>query len=156
MRSESRFAGLPCESPSTTEPCVTCCLAALCALAGGKHSPPQIEPGKYVPEKLDYFCVRPTPFGPPNRRNFLRDGTTGGRIVSKRNERPCDSVPMDRRCRVCGNPRYKMPCDGPLPETSEAEPSRSCSSPTSESTSTSTTRSGRIVLKPTRLAENDD
>ncbi len=39
-------------------------------------------------------------------------------MVNKRKERPCDSVPADRRCRVCCNPRYKMPCEGPLPETS--------------------------------------
>ena len=77
-------------------------------------------------------------------------------MPSKRKERPCDSVPTDRRCRVCCNPRYKMPCEGPLPETSEAEPSRSCSSPTSESTAAVTTRSGRIVLEPTRLAADDD
>ena len=77
-------------------------------------------------------------------------------MVNKRKERPCDSVPTDRRCRVCCNPRYKMPCEGPLPETSEAEPSRSCSSPTSESTATVTTRSGRIVHEPTRLAADDD
>ena len=77
-------------------------------------------------------------------------------MVNKRKERPCDSVPTDRRCRVCCNPRYKMPCEGPLPETSEAEPSRSCSSPTSESTAAVTTRSGRIVLEPTRLAEDAD
>ena len=75
---------------------------------------------------------------------------------NKRKERPCDSVPTDRRCRVCCNPRYKMPCEGPLPETSEAEPSRSCSSPISESTSAVTTRSGRIVIEPIRLAEDDD
>ena len=77
-------------------------------------------------------------------------------MVNKRKERPCDSVPTDRRCRVCCNPRYKMPYEGPLPETSEAEPSRSCSSPTSESTATVTTRSGRIVHEPTRLAADDD
>jgi hypothetical protein len=43
-----------------------------------------------------------------------------------------------------------------LPETSEAEPSRSCSSPDSESTAAVTTWSGRIVLEPTRLAEDAD
>ena len=75
---------------------------------------------------------------------------------NKRKERPCDSVPTDRRCRVCCNPRDKKPCQGPLPETSEAEPSRSCSSPTSESTATVTTQSGRIVHEPTRLAADDD
>jgi hypothetical protein len=53
-------------------------------------------------------------------------------------------------------PRDKKPCEGPLPETSEAEPSRSCSSPISESTSAVTTRSGRIVIEPTRLVEHDD
>ncbi len=52
--------------------------------------------------------------------------------------------------------RAKKPCEGPLPETSEAEPSRSCSSPISESTSAVTTRSGRIVIEPIRLAEDDD
>ena len=77
-------------------------------------------------------------------------------MVNKRKERPCDSVPTDRRCRVCCNPRYKMPCEGPLPETSEAEPSRSCSSPHCEPTSAATTRSGRIVIEPTRLAEDAD
>ena len=77
-------------------------------------------------------------------------------MANKRKARPCDSVPTDRRCRVCCNPRYKMPCEGPLPETSEAEPSRSCSSPTSESTAAATTRSGRSVREPTRLAADDD
>ena len=77
-------------------------------------------------------------------------------MPSKRKERPCDSVPTDRRCRVCCNPRDKKPCQGPLPETSEAEPSRSCSSPISESTSAVTTGSGRIVIGPIRLAEDDD
>ena len=77
-------------------------------------------------------------------------------MVNKRKERPCDSVPTDRRCRVCCNPRDKKPCQGPLPETSEAEPSRSCSSPTSESTAAATTRSGRIVIEPIRLAEDVD
>ena len=75
-------------------------------------------------------------------------------MVNKRKERPCDSVPTDRRCRVCCNPRYKMPCEGPLPDTSEAEPSRSCSSPISESTAAATTRSGRIVVVPTRLDQD--
>ena len=73
---------------------------------------------------------------------------------NKRKERPCDSVPTDRRCRVCCNPRDKKPCQGPLPETSEAEPSRCCSSPISESTAT--TRSGRIVHEPTRLDQDAD
>ena len=41
-----------------------------------------------------------------------------------------------------------------MPETSEAEPSRSCSSPTSGSTSAATTRSGRIVIEPTRLDQD--
>ena len=77
-------------------------------------------------------------------------------MPSKSKDRPCDSVPTDRRCRVCCNPRDKKPCQGPLPEISEAEPSRSCSSPTSESTAAVTTRSGRIVLEPTRLAEDAD
>ena len=75
-------------------------------------------------------------------------------MPSKRKERPCDSVPTDRRCRVCCNPRDKKPCQGPLPETSEAEPSRSCSSPISESTSAIATRSGRIVHEPTRLDQD--
>ena len=52
--------------------------------------------------------------------------------------------------------RAKKPCEGPLPETSEAEPSRSCSSPTSESTAAAATRSGRIVIKPTRLDQDAD
>jgi hypothetical protein len=77
-------------------------------------------------------------------------------MPSKRKDRPCDSVPTDRRCRVCCNPRDKKPCQGPLPETSEAEPSRPCSSPTSESTAAVTTRSGRIVIEPIRLAEDAD
>jgi hypothetical protein len=72
-------------------------------------------------------------------------------MVNKRKERPCDSVPADRRCRVCCNPRYKMPCQGPLPETSEAEPGGSSEA---EPTSAATTRSGRIVVEPTRLAED--
>ena len=74
-------------------------------------------------------------------------------MVNKRKERPCDSVPADRRCRVCCNPRYKMPCQGPLPETSEAEPGGSSDA---EPTSAFTTRSGRIVVEPTRLAEDAD
>jgi len=73
---------------------------------------------------------------------------------NKRKDRPCDSVLTDRRCRVCCNPRDKKPCQGPLPETSEAEPSRCCSSPISESTAT--TRSGRIVHEPTRLDQDAD
>ena len=73
---------------------------------------------------------------------------------NKRKERPCDSVPTDRRCRVCCNPRDKKPCQGPLPETSEAEPSRCCSSPISESTAT--TRSGRIIHEPTHLDQDAD
>ena len=79
-------------------------------------------------------------------------------MVNKRKQRPCDDVSEDMWCRICRNPnmRAKMPCEGPLPETSEAEPSRSCSSPTSESTATVTTRSGRIVHEPTRLAADDD
>jgi hypothetical protein len=48
----------------------------------------------------------------------------------------------------------KKPCEGPLPETSEAEPSRCCSSPISESTAT--TRSGRIIHEPTRLDQDAD
>ena len=79
-------------------------------------------------------------------------------MPSKRKQRPCDDVSEDMWCRICRNPnmRAKKPCEGPLPETSEAEPSRSCSSPTSESTAAVTTRSGRIVLEPTRLAEDAD
>ena len=108
------------------------------------------------PEKLDYFAPGPRRSAPQIAKIFSETATTGGRMVNKRKERPCDSVPTDRRCRVCCNPRYKMPCEGPLPETSEAEPSRSCSSPTSESTATVTTRSGRSVHEPTRLAADDD
>jgi len=108
------------------------------------------------PEKLDYFAPGPRRSAPQIAKIFSETATTGGRMGDKRKERPCDSVPTDRRCRVCCNPRYKMPCEGPLPETSEAEPSRSCSSPTSESTAAVTTRSGRIVLEPTRLAADDD
>ena len=79
-------------------------------------------------------------------------------MPSKRKQRPCDDVSEDMWCRICRNPnmRAKKPCEGPLPETSEAEPSRSCSSPTSQSTATVTTRSGRIVHEPTRLAADDD
>jgi hypothetical protein len=47
-----------------------------------------------------------------------------------------------------------MPCEGPLPETSEAEPSISCSSPISESTAAATTRSGRNVVEPIRLDQD--
>ena len=32
----------------------------------------------------------------------------------KHKQRPCDSVPTDRRCRAWCNPRYKMPCEGLL------------------------------------------
>ena len=106
------------------------------------------------PEKLDYFAPGPRRSAPQIAKNFSEAATTGGRMVNKRKARPCDSVPTDRRCRVCCNPRDKMPCQGPLPETSEAEPSRSCSSPTSESTATVTTRSGRIVHEPTRLDQD--
>ena len=79
-------------------------------------------------------------------------------MPSKRKQRPCDDVSEDMWCRICRNPnmRAKKPCEGPLPEISEAEPSRSCSSPTSESTAAVTTRSGRVVLEPTRLAADDD
>ena len=72
-------------------------------------------------------------------------------MVNKRKERPCDSVPADRRCRVCCNPRYKMPCQGPLPEASEVEPDGSSEA---EPTSALTTRSGRIVVVPTRLDQD--
>lgn len=106
------------------------------------------------PEKLDYFAPGPGRSAPQIAKIFSETATTGGRMVNKRKERPCDSVPTDRRCRVCCNPRDKKPCQGPLPETSEAEPSRSCSSPTSESTATVTTRSGRIVHEPTRLDQD--
>jgi hypothetical protein len=116
--------------------------------AAAKHLPPQTEPCRCIP-KTRLFCDRPTPFCPARIAIFSP-------MVNKRKERPCDSVPADRRCRVCCNPRHKMPCEGPLPETSEAEPGGSCSSPTSESTSSVTTRSGRIVIVPTRLAEDDD
>ncbi len=93
-----------------------------------------------------------SPFFPPRRPLQVAD------MPSKRNERPCGSVPTDRCCRAWCNPRYKMPCEGPLPETSGAEPStgRSCSSPDSESTAAAATWSGRIVLEPTRLAEDAD
>ena len=106
------------------------------------------------PENLDYSAPGPRRSAPQIAEIFSETATTGGRMVNKRKERPCDSVPTDRRCRVCCNPRYKMPCEGPLPETSEAEPSRSCSSPISESTSAVTTRSGRIVHEPTRLDQD--
>ena len=77
-------------------------------------------------------------------------------MVNKRKQRPCDDVSEDMWCRICRNPnmRAKKPCEGPLPETSEAEPSRSCSSPISESTSAVTTRSGRIIHEPTRLDQD--
>ena len=77
-------------------------------------------------------------------------------MVNKRKQRPCDDVSEDMWCRICRNPnmRAKKPCEGPLPETSEAEPSRSCSSPTSESTVDAATRSGRIVIEPTRLDQD--
>ncbi len=45
---------------------------------------------------------------------------------------------------------------GTVAQTSEAEPSRSCSSPTSESTVAAATRSGRIVIEPTRLDQDAD
>ena len=77
-------------------------------------------------------------------------------MVNKRKQRPCDDVSEDMWCRICRNPnmRAKKPCEGPLPETSEAEPSRCCSSPISESTAT--TRSGRIIHEPTRLDQDAD
>ena len=77
-------------------------------------------------------------------------------MVNKRKQRPCDDVSEDMLCRICRNPnmRAKKPCEGPLPETSEAEPDGSRSSPTSESTVDVTTRSGRIVVEPTRLDQD--
>ena len=72
-------------------------------------------------------------------------------MPNKRKERPCDSVPTDRRCRVCCNPRYKMPCAGPLPETSEVEPGGSSAA---EPMSDLTTRRGRTVVVPTRLHQD--
>ena len=72
-------------------------------------------------------------------------------MVNKRKERPCDSVPADRRCRVCCNPRDKKPCQGPLPETSEVEPGGSSAA---EPMSDLTTRSGRTVVVPTRLHQD--
>ena len=110
------------------------------------------------PEKLDYFAPGPRRSAPQIAEIFSETATTGGRMVNKRKQRPCDDVSEDMWCRICRNPnmRAKKPCEGPLPETSEAEPSRSCSSPTSESTATVTTRSGRIVHEPTRLAADDD
>ena len=72
-------------------------------------------------------------------------------MVNKRKHRPCDDVPADRRCRVCCNPRDKKPCQGPLPETSEAEPGGSSEA---EPTSAFTTRSGRVVVEPIRLDQD--
>ncbi len=121
---------------------------------------PQIEPCRRVPKNST--ILRPahavlspkSPKFPPRRPLQVADMPSN----LKRKQRPCDSVPTDRRWRACCNPQYKVPCEGPLPETSEAEPSRSCSSPTSESTAACahavTTWSGRIVLEPTRLAED--
>ena len=110
------------------------------------------------PEKLDYFAPGPRRYAPQIAKIFSETATTGGRMVNKRKQRPCDDVSEDMWCRICRNPnmRAKKPCEGPLPETSEAEPSRSCSSPISESTAAATTRSGRIVIEPTRLAADDD
>ena len=118
--------------------------------------PVEIEPCRCVPKNSTIsrpahaVLLLKSPKFSPRRPPQVAD------MPSKRKERPCDSVPTDRRCRVCCNPRYTMPCEGPLPETSEAEPSRSCSSPDSESTAAVTTWSGRIVLEPTRLAEDAD
>ena len=110
------------------------------------------------PEKLDYFAPGPGRSAPQIAEIFSETATTGGRMVNKSKQRPCDDVSEDIWCRICRNPnmRAKKPCEGPLPETSEAEPSRSCSSPTFESTAAVTTRSGRIIVEPTRLAEDDD
>ena len=72
-------------------------------------------------------------------------------MVNKRKHRPCDDVPVDRRCRVCCNPRDKKPCQGPLPETSEVEPGGSSAA---EPMSDLTTRSGRTVVVPTRLHQD--
>ena len=72
-------------------------------------------------------------------------------MVNKRKHRPCDDVPVDRRCRVCCNPRDKKPCQGPLPETSEFQPGGSSEA---EPTSTFTTRSGRNVVEPIRLDQD--
>ncbi len=108
------------------------------------------------PKKLDYFAPGPRRSAPQIAEFFSETAPQVPDMPSKRKDRPCDSVPTNRRCRhgVCCNPRDKKPCQGPLPETSEAEPSRSCSSPTSESTSAVTTRSGRIVHEPTRLDQD--
>ena len=75
-------------------------------------------------------------------------------MVNKRKHRPCDDVPVDRRCRVCCNPRDKKPCQGPLPETGEGEPGGPCCSPNSEPKSDLVTRSGRTVVVPTRLHQD--
>ena len=72
-------------------------------------------------------------------------------MVNKRKHRPCDDVPVDRRCRVCCNPRDKKPCQGPLPETSEVEPGGSSET---EPTSSFTPRSGRVVVEPIRLDQD--
>ena len=72
-------------------------------------------------------------------------------MPNKRKHRPCDDVPADRRCRVCCNPRDKKPCQGPLPETSEVEPGGSSEA---EPMSDLATRSGRIVVVPTRLDQD--
>jgi hypothetical protein len=110
------------------------------------------------PGKLDYFAPGPRRSASQIAEFFSETATTGGRMVSKRKQRPCDDVSEDMWRRICRNPnmRAKKPCEGPLPETSEAEPSRSCRSPISESTSAVTTGSGRIVIEPIRLAEDDD
>ena len=111
------------------------------------------------PEKLDYFAPGPRRSAPQIAKKFSETATTVADMVNKRKHRPCDETSEDMRCRICRNPnmRAKKPCEGPrLPDTSEAEPSRSRSSPTSESTATVTTSSGRIVVEPTRLAEDAD
>ena len=106
------------------------------------------------PGKFDYFAPGPRRSASQMAEFFSETATTGGRMVSKRKQRPCDDVSEDMWRRICRNPnmRAKKPCEGPLPETSEAEPSRCCSSPISESTAT--TRSGRIVHEPTRLDQD--
>ena len=116
--------------------------------------PVEIEHCRCVPKKSTILHPAHAVMPPKSPKFSPRRPPQVAEMVNKRKERPCDSVPTDRRCRVCCNPRYKMPCEGPLPETSEAEPSRSCSSPTSESTAAATTRSGRIVVVPTRLDQD--
>ena len=87
-----------------------------CFPTAEKYFPPQTELYRCAP-KTQPFYARPTPFCPQSAIVFSETATQVADMPNKRKERPCDSVPTDRRCRVCCNPWDRGPCRGPLPET---------------------------------------